>query len=262
MNRLPAASGLKWIRDSFRLVRRQPNQLTLLFLLYTTINLLMAVVIPPVGQIILVLVNQAFISAFMLGCAYADAGRQARPGLLFAYLKGPVLLRLACLGACYLLAQGIAVGGMYLFFGDILREAIAKAQTGTPGAIDPVASELVVRPLMCGMAAYAILILPLWFAAPLIAWQDMSVPKAIFFSFFSVLRAVKAFVVYILAWSAIVLFVVINMSALASVLPQGVNALPLLLLIPCMLFIVLLYFVSFYTSYVELFGKPVLPPED
>jgi hypothetical protein len=262
MQRLPAASGLQWIRDGFALFRRQPNQLSLLFLLYVTLNLMMAVVVPPIGSLVLVLVNQVFITSFMLGCAYADAGRPVRPKLLFAYLKKPIFMRLTGLGVCYLLAQLVAAGAMFLYSDGTLVDALAKAKASAPGTVDLAAQELVMRSLFFGMSVYVILIFPLWFAAPLIAWQEMGVAKAIFFSFFSVLRAIKAFIAYVLAWFAIVLFMSINLTALISLMPSGGNAFALLLLVPCTLFLSMLYFLSFYTSYVELFGEPALPPQE
>ena len=261
MNRLPAASGLQWIRDGFMLFRRQPNQLSLLFLLYVMVNLLLAF-IPLIGSLLLFVLNQVFTTAFMLGCALSEAGREAKPGLLFTYLRGPVLPRLAGLGVLYVVAVLLAIGAMYLYGGGPLVDAVVQAQGSTSGTVNPETQNLVVRTVFFGMSIYMILIFPLWFAAPLIAWQGMGVAKAIFFSFFSVLRAIKAFIAYILAWTAISLFISINLSALLSLLPGMSEAMALAVMIPCALFLSMLRYCSFYPSYVEVFGKPALPPQD
>ncbi len=261
MQRLPAASGLQWIRDGFALLRRQPNQLSLLFLLYVTLNLALMIV-PLVGSMLLLILNQVFTTAFMLGCAEVDADRQARPRLLFAYLKNPALAKLAGLGLFYVAALLLAGGAMYWYGGGTLVETILKANNSASGTVDQATQDIVVRAIFFGMSVYLILIFPLWFAAPLIAWQNMGVAKAIFFSVFSVLRAIKAFIAYILAWVAISLFVSINLTALLSLLPGAGDALLLAVMIPCALFLSMLRYCSFYPSYVELFGKPQLKVED
>lgn len=264
MQRLPAASGLQWIRDGFALLRRQPSELSLLFLLYATVNLLLTIV-PLVGPLLVQLLGQVFATAFMLGCAEADADRQARPRLLFTYLKSPALPRLAGLGLLYMAASFIAGTAMYLYGGGTLVEILVKANDGISGAggtVDQATQEALLRTVFFGISIYLILILPLWFAAPLIAWQNMGVAKAVFFSVFSVLRAIKAFIAYILAWAAISLFVSINLSALLSLIPGVGDALIMAVMIPCMLFLFMLGYCSFYPSYVELFGKPQLPVQD
>lgn len=264
MQRLPAISGLQWIRSGFALLRRQPNQLSLLFLLYVTVNLVLLVV-PLVGSLLLLILNQLFTTAFMLGCAEVDAGRQARPRLLFAYLKKPALAKLAGLGLCYVAASLLAGGAMVWYSGGTLIDTMIKMNdgaTGAAGAVDKATKEAVLRALFFGTSFYRILTLPLWFAAPLIAWQNMGVAKAIFFSVFSVLRAIKAFIAYILAWAAISLFMSINLTALLSLLPGVSDVLALAVTIPCMLFLWMVGYCSFYPSYVELFGKPQLTAED
>ncbi len=261
MQRLPAASGLQWIRDGFALLRRQPNQLSLLFLLYVTVNL-MLLIVPLVGSLLLLILNQVFTTAFMLGCAEVDADRKARPSLLFAYLRNPALAKLAGLGLCYVVASFLAGAAMYWYSGGTLIDTMIKMNDGATGTVDQATKEAVVRALFFGMSVYRILILPLWFAAPLIAWQNLGVAKAIFFSVVSVLRAIKAFIAYILAWAAISLFVSINLTALLSLLPGASEMLALIVTIPCSLFLWMLGYCSFYPSYVELFGKPQLKTKD
>src|SRR5207245_932632 len=54
--------------------------------------------------------------------------------------------------------------------------------------------------MMFAALAYMPFAMAFWYAAPLVMWQDMGVGKAIFYSFFTVRRSIKAFVVYGLAW--------------------------------------------------------------
>lgn len=258
MQLLPATSGLGWLRDGFALWRRQPSELSLLFLLYVTLNLFVSVMAAPLGVIATLLLGQVFVTAFMLGCAEVDAGRNARPRMLFAYLRHPALARLIGLGLCYLVAVFIAVGVTYLYAGGGLADVVIKARNSGTGMVDEATSAAIVRAMFLGMSVYTILVLPLWFAGPLIAWQDMGVAKAIFFSVMSVLRAIKAFIALILAWTAIWLFVAVNVGVLLSLLPGG-QIMQTILALPCSIMLYLLGYCTFYPSYVELFGKPTLP---
>ncbi|HSY26580.1 MAG TPA: hypothetical protein VK832_03670, partial [Burkholderiaceae bacterium] len=111
------------------------------------------------------------------------------------------------------------------------------------------------------MIAYLSATIPFWFAGPLIAWQNMSVGKAIFFSFFSVVRAFKALTLYTLAWFAITIFVNIGISvALQAVGVQNL-VIELFLRMPFFFLLTVVMYCSYYASYIHIFGSPSGPKE-
>ncbi len=105
------------------------------------------------------------------------------------------------------------------------------------------------------LSVYLSISLLLWFAPPLIAWQNMSVGKAIFFSFFSVLRAFKAFFVYVLAWVVIGVSLMLFVSGLLEALFDN-EATKLFILLPFLMLLMAVVQCSFYPSYKQIFGIP------
>ena len=63
-----------------------------------------------------------------------------------------------------------------------------------------------------------------WYAAPLIAWQKMSLGKAIFFSFYAVRRAIRAFIVFGLAWVALNIILPAVVSTIVGMLTRSATA--------------------------------------
>ncbi|MDO8701760.1 MAG: BPSS1780 family membrane protein, partial [Undibacterium sp.] len=94
-----------------------------------------------------------------------------------------------------------------------------------------------------------------WYAAPLIAWNDMSVTKAVFYSFFAVKRAAKAFFVYGLAWMLIsVLLSLILTLVVAIVGGSGVTL--MIILMPISIALTVVMYCSFYPTYTDVFVEP------
>jgi hypothetical protein len=94
-----------------------------------------------------------------------------------------------------------------------------------------------------------------WYAAPLIAWQNMGVGKAIFYSFFAVKRAGKAFLVYGLAWMVIGVLLPVILSSVIAVL-FGKAAIVMVILLPLSILMTVVMYCSFYPTYTHIFGRP------
>ena len=101
--------------------------------------------------------------------------------------------------------------------------------------------------------------LAFWFAPALCFWQRMDAGKALFFSFFAGWRNLKAFFVYGLGW--LLFGAVIPMVAgavLGALLPGGQQAAALaaLIMLPYMVVVACAIMLSFYSSFVDVFGAP------
>jgi hypothetical protein len=159
------------------------------------------------------------------------------------------------LGSCYLLAITVAVIVANLSDNGYLFEAIAK-QANSPAPADaPQPQDLrLMKSMVVLMCVYLFAILPLWFAGPLIAWQNMSVGKAMFFSFFSVIRAIKAIAFFAVCWISINLVLDIGIDALLQLLQVDNMAIGAFIQMPLLLLLVIVMHCTYYMSYKQIFG--------
>jgi len=261
MERVPAASGWHWIRQGFALFRRQPAEMATLFVLYCCFNLLMYL-IPLLGAIASFVLIPVFSMAFMSACRDIELDKRVHPKLLLAVFRNPALKRLLGLGSCYLLAVVVAIVLANLSDNGYLFEAIAKQVENPPTTDAPVPQDMrLMQSVVVLMCAYLSAILPLWFAAPLIAWQNMSVGKAMFFSFFSVIRAIKAIALFAVCWLLINLAVNFGIDALLQLLQVGNMEIGAFIQMPFVLVLVILMHCAYYVSYKQIFGPAPLAEE-
>lgn len=251
MERLPASAGIDWIRQGFGLFRRQPAELSLLFLLYMLLMFSLSL-IPLAGQVLPLLLMPAFSMAFMQACVDIEAGRKVRPGLLLTAFRSPALGTLLRLGSLYMLAAIAAValsslvdGGTFwkLMSGQLKTDDEGVAAASLPLAM--VFSALVYLPFAMGF----------WHAAPLATWQRMGLFKSLFYSFFAVRRCGKAFLAYTLGWIVVGIAAPAMLSALLGLL-LGKTLVTVMLLMPLSVILTLVMYCSFYPTYAAVFGQP------
>ena len=77
MQAIAAKQGIEWIRQGFALFRRQPAELSTLFLLYMLLMFSLSL-IPVVGQLLPLLLVPTFTMAFMQACVEIEADRKVR----------------------------------------------------------------------------------------------------------------------------------------------------------------------------------------
>jgi hypothetical protein len=95
-----------------------------------------------------------------------------------------------------------------------------------------------------------------WYAAPLIAWQDMGIVKALFYSFHAVRRAGRAFLLYGLGWMLLgVVFPLLVSTLLGGI--TGSPTLMIVVLLPLSMVLTVVMYCSFYPTYTTVFGEPV-----
>jgi magnesium-transporting ATPase (P-type) len=135
----------------------------------------------------------------------------------------------------------------YLMVGDAFWKQAASPTT--PPVID--------RSDVLGVMVIAVLqiatVMALCFSAPLAYWQKMPPGKAIFFSFFAVLRSVRVFIVMLVAWfsmfigATIVPLVIFGNGSMGRVVIAWLGFL-FILLLQC----------GMYAGYRQIFGVPEL----
>lgn len=254
MQNISAATGWAWFKESFSIFRRQPGELSTLFLSYLFLMLIVGIV-PVVGQILPLLLVPVFSMAFMEACVKVEKGERVYPNLLLAAFRSPALPRLLILGGLYLAAAVAAVAISTLVDDGAFLKMLTKTRATTPEALAQTNAGQ-------GMLTAALLYLPagmcFWFAAPLIAWQNMGLGKAMFYSFFAVVRASKAFIVYLFAWMIVGVILPSIVSTIVALL-FGSTLISLMVLLPLSLILTAVLYCSFYPTYVSVFGQPEAP---
>jgi hypothetical protein len=257
MEKLPANAGWLWIKQGFGLFRKQPIEMSTLFLSYMFLMLGFGL-IPLLGQILPLLLVPMFSIGFLQACADIEQGKRVHPKLLLTGFRSPAFRKLLGLGVLYLLAALVAVGASSLVDGGVFWQAMSGQI-----ALDAktVQDSNMTMAMLFAAAVYLPAAMAFWYAAPLIAWHDMGVGKAIFYSFFAVRRAGKAFMLYGLAWIGIGVLMPAMISALVGLLADTV-ALTMVVLLPLSIVVTVVMYCSFYATYTQMFGQPSAPLDD
>lgn len=246
MNNLPARTGWEWIKQGFDLFRRQPGSLAFLFLGYVIIMFAIGIV-PLAGQVLPVILIPVFAAAFMQAAAFIDRGERALPTLIMTGFRKPVFWTLFKLGLVYLAVALVAVGSTALIDGGTFWQLVT-------GQLDPRSEQAknaaLGMPLMLAVTIYIPAAMAFAFAAPLVLWQAMGVGKAIFYSFFAVLRSLRAFIVFALSWF-LMSILVSNLILLIAGRQYAV-----LVMLPVSIILTLVMHCSFYAAYRQIFGAP------
>ena len=254
MQKLPAITGWLWIKEGFALFRKQPAEMSALFLSYMFLMLAVGI-IPLLGQILPMLLVPVFSMAFMQACVQIEQGRKVYPNLLLTGFRSPAFGRLVRLGLLYLLAAVLAVASSTLVDSGVFWQVMSGQKELDPQTVRESNMSLAI---LFSVAVYTPAAMAFWYAAPLIAWQRMGVGKALFYSFFAVKRSAKAFLVYGLAWALIgMLLPLFTTSILAMILGQ--SALVVIVLLPLSLVLTVVMYCSFYPTYTAVFGRPEDP---
>ena len=249
MTQVPAITGWQWIRQGAALFRKQPLEISTMFLGYMFLTIAGGI-IPVLGQVLPLLLVPVFSMSFMQACVQLEEGKRIYPNLLLSGFRLPAFRSLLWLGCLYLLCVIGTVAASAIFDGGAFWQVMSGAQAFNNETL---------RDSTGAMLFAAVLFTPVmmafWFAAPLVAWQDMKVGKAIFYSFFAVLRASRAFLIYGLAWFVLGVLLPVMLSALVAVL-IGKAIVMMALLLPLSLIMTVVMYCSFYPMYTTFFGKP------
>jgi len=251
MEKIPANTGINWIRQGFAIFRKQPAELAMLFLLYMLLMFSLSL-IPLIGQLLPLLLVPVFSMAFMQACVQIEAGKKVLPNILLTGFRSPALGTLLRLGSLYLLAALIAIAASSLvddgMFWKLMSGQITADEEKLPMTDLPLA-------MLVAALVYTPFAMAFWHAAPLAAWQRMGLFKAVFYSFFAVRRCGMAFLAYGLGWIVIGIALPAIVSAVLALL-LGKTLVTVMLLTPLSVILTIVMYCSFYPTYVEIFERP------
>jgi hypothetical protein len=251
MDKLPPIAGWNWVKEGFALFRKQPAEISTLFLAY--MFLMMAIgFLPLLGQVLPLVLIPVFSMAFMQACLQIEQGKKVYPNLLLAGFRSPAVKRLLQLGVLYLVAAVIAVAASAIVDGGVFWDLMSGQKSLDT---DTIRGSNLSLAMMFSAAVYTPAAMAFWYAAPLIAWQDMGIGKAIFYSFFAVKRSGMAFLVYGLSWVLIGVILPAVLSSIVALVVGKAFAVMVVLLTVSLVLTVVMY-CSFYPTYTDVFGRP------
>ncbi len=251
MHKPTALSGWLWVKEGWGLFRKRPAEFAALFFAYLILMIGISIV-PIIGQVAPIILIPVFSLVFLQACALIEQDKPVTLSLLPAAFRAPYLGKLLRLGVLYLLAMVAAIAVSGIVDGGLFWQAVT-------GQIVP-DEELVRGSNMSSAMIFSALVytpaaMAFWYAAPLVAWQDMSINKALFYSFFAVLRSMKAFFIYMTTWMLLGVIAPSFVSAFIIGL-LGSPGLSMMVLLPVSLLLSLVLYCSFYPTYTHVFGKP------
>ena len=123
MQKFPATLGWLWIKEGFALFRKQPAELSTLFLSYFFLMIVVGI-IPFFGQLLPLILIPTFSMAFMQACADVEQGKRVYPNLLLTGFRSPAFITLLKLGGLYVIAASIAISASSLIDGGVFFKAM------------------------------------------------------------------------------------------------------------------------------------------
>ena len=247
MNSIPAITGWHWLKQGAGLFRKQPAALTTLLFANILISIGISAV-PLLGPMIAVILIPSFSMAFMKACLMIENGERVTPAVLLTGFRQPVVKELCKVGLIYL--------GVSLLMALVTRFAVdpefwqqVARQSREGGQPQVAGSDILAMFMIFGLDVAALM--SLCFAAPLTYWQKMGAGKAVFYSFFAVVRSARVFFVLLLAWFAIFF----GICMVVTLLLGASNMTRVVIMWLIFLFILLLQ-CAMYAGYRQIFGKP------
>lgn len=248
MKQLPANTGWLWVKQGYQYFKKQPMEFATLFLGYLFFMLLVGL-IPLIGQVLAFMLLPLFTLPFMQACREIDDGRRAHPKLLFFGFQSPEVAKLVQLGLLYFIAALIALSASSLIDGGLFWQIMSGQMALDAKNIEGTS---VLSAMLFSMLIYLPALMAFWFAGPLIAWQKMSLFKSIFYSFFATARAMRAFLIYGLAWFALGAILPSILSVTISAFTGNPNLI-LVFMMPFSMLLTIVLYCSFYPTYKSVF---------
>lgn len=202
LNYVAPKEGYTWIRQGIWLFKQNPLGFLMLVFMYVFAAQL-AVIIPVIGVFAVLLLTPTLSVGFMTACRQAIQKERIKPSVYIAALKSSPIVRKR------ILQLGLVYAAMIVLLSFILSllvdfELLLPLMTSDK-PITPEALRQVYLVLFFGAMLYVPVAMLMWFSPVLVAWEDMSVPQALFSSALACWSNKAAFFLYLSIWSAILI---------------------------------------------------------
>ncbi|HET9113784.1 MAG TPA: BPSS1780 family membrane protein [Burkholderiales bacterium] len=235
---VPAGHGWLWIKQAFLLFKANPFMWIALCVGILLTGALIGM-IPIIGALFFQLIAPALTAGLILGCDAQKKGQPLEMSHLLAGFKshGTPLITV---GGIYLTGMLIIAGIVGVLGGEPLILALTAGHPDAKSIADSHVMNIGLMPVIVGLVLLLPLLMAYWFAPALIVFGNMSPLAAMKTSLSAGLRNSAAFLVY-----GLITFGLLLLSTLALMLG-------FLVMIP-------LAFISYYTSYQDVFGREETP---
>ena len=212
INRVQASTGYVWIRQGIWLFKQNPFTLLMLVFLYIFLVQL-SMFIPVIGFVVILILNPVLSVGFLTGCQKVIRKETVRPTIYLSPLKDcprPIKARLLQLGSIYtiLIVFNSFIASQFVDIEKILP-LIMEGNLSNPNLV----KELYFAMIVAGVL-YMPIAMFMWFSPQLIAWKNLSIPKAIFGSWMAFWMNKGAFFVYFSTWAIILLAIPLFLGAI------------------------------------------------
>lgn len=248
LNRVPARTGLLWVKLGIQTFLRQPLALAGLFFMFM-LAVSVLTLVPLLGAAMALALLPAATLGLMAATREVTTGSFPMPAVLAsAFRAGRERVR-----------SMLVLGGLYAI-GSLLIMLLAALIAGDPGSALQQGTEIteealrepaIVRNLVVNMVLYVPLGLLFWHAPALVHWHGVTPVKSIFFSALACWANKGAMLVYFLAWSAVFMLIALAVVMLASVL--GGAQLLSVLMFPMAMLMSAMFFTSVYFTFRDSF---------
>lgn len=202
LNYVAPKEGYTWIRQGIWLFKQNPLGFLMLVFMYVFAAQL-AVIIPVIGVFAVLLLTPTLSVGFMTACRQAIQKERIKPSVYIAALKSSPIVRKR------ILQLGLVYAAMIVLLSFSLSllvdfELLLPLMTSDK-PITPEALRQIYLVLFFGAMLYVPVAMLMWFSPVLVAWEDMSVPQALFSSALACWSNKAAFFLYLSIWSAILI---------------------------------------------------------
>lgn len=179
----------------------------------------LAVIIPVIGVFAVLLLTPTLSVGFMTACRQAIQKERIKPSVYIAALKSSPIVRKR------ILQLGLVYAAMIVLLSFILSllvdfELLLPLMTSDK-PITPEALRQVYLVLFFGAILYVPVAMLMWFSPVLVAWEDMSVPQALFSSALACWSNKAAFFLYLSIWSAILIAIPMTIGMIFDAMNLG-----------------------------------------
>jgi hypothetical protein len=243
-----AGRGWQWLLNGFALFNKARGTWMAITLILALIWLA-SFLLPVLGSLVFNLLSPVFFAGLMLGCRAVENDEPLEIGHLFAGFRQQAGA-LVTIGGVYLVGTIAVMGIVLVSAGGAMLPTVLSKGAGVDLETLSAAVRSLMLALVIGATVYVPLIMFIWFAPLLVAFEGMAPFPAMKLSFSACLRNTMSFLVYGLALLA--MWAVMSLPALAGVLGSALVVVLLVVSIPIL-------FCSIYASYRDIFTPPAAP---
>ncbi|MEZ5649519.1 MAG: BPSS1780 family membrane protein [Burkholderiaceae bacterium] len=216
IERLPTARGYSWTTEGIRLLLRQP--LGLLASGFLALMLMsLPLIIPGIGVPLAVAIVPAIFVGLMKAIRAVDQGQNPNPAMLISVFTRDgktVWQQLLVLGAVSAVLTVLVMGANTVLGGATMADFVLPGPDGE----QPPDPTTLLLPFALFLVLYTPVQMALWYAPLFVAWHQVPVSKALFFSLVAVWRNRWAFVAMFIAWALVLIIGLGMLAGLASML--------------------------------------------